>query len=203
MSKLFKSPAPTKGAKTRERIIEQALLLFSNDGVDATSLKDIAVKVGISEPAIYRHFVSKADLVWEIFSTGYCGVADALDKAQQTETTLRGKLDRIIEVYCKLHDTNEALFRFLFVTQHGQVGRITPDMPTPIHVVVRVITEGIANKEIPKRDPQLLAAMVFGLATQPAVFHMYGRITGKMSRYRRTLSDAAWAAISFQEGSKS
>jgi AcrR family transcriptional regulator len=91
----------TKGAQTRERIIAEALALFAERGTDNTSLKDIAAKVGISEPAVYRHFASKAELVWQIFSD--------------------------------------------------------------------------------------------------AVFHIYGRLAGKMSAYRQTLSAAAWAAISFAE----
>jgi AcrR family transcriptional regulator len=191
--------ALTKGAQTRARIVEEALILFAARGVDTTSLKDIATEVGISEPAVYRHFPSKAALVWQIFSDGYCGLAETLDQAQQTEATLRGKLDRIIAAYCHLHDTNEALFRFLFLTQHGQLARLTPDLPTPVDVVVKVVAAGMAQGEIPQRDPQLLTAILFGLVTQPAVFHIYGRLTGKMSAYRQTLSNAAWSAISFSE----
>jgi AcrR family transcriptional regulator len=179
--------------------MDTALKLFADRGVEATSLKDIAAEVGISEPAVYRHFSSKAQLVWQIFSDGYCGLAETLDQAQQAEPTLRGKLDRIIEVYCHLHDTNEALFRFLFLTQHGQLARLTPDMPTPVDVVARVVNEGMARGAIPPRDPQLLTAILFGLVTQPAVFHIYGRLTGKMSAYRQTLAAAAWATISFEE----
>ncbi len=189
------APILRKGALTRQKIVEHALVLFAERGVDNATLKDIAARVGISEPAVYRHFTSKAELIWHIFADGYCGLAEEIDAAQRAEPTLRGKLDRIIEVYCRLHDTNEALFRFLFVIQHGQLDRLTDDMPNPVDVVFGVIQTAIAAREIPKRDPNLLTALLIGLVTQPAVFHMYGRLKHPMTSYRAVLSEAAWAVL--------
>ncbi len=41
-----------RGVDTRQRIIEGALRLFAEKGVDATSIRDIASSAAISEPAI-------------------------------------------------------------------------------------------------------------------------------------------------------
>ena len=59
---------PGKGALTRRRIVQEALVLFADKGVDQTTMKDIAGGAGITEPAVYRHFPGKAELVWQIFS---------------------------------------------------------------------------------------------------------------------------------------
>ena len=45
----------SRGAQTRQRIIDGALRLFAEKGVDATSIRDIASSAAITEPAIYRH----------------------------------------------------------------------------------------------------------------------------------------------------
>lgn len=50
---------------TRERIIEEALTLFSTKGYKGTSVKDIANAVGIKDSSLYKHFQSKK----EIFNT--------------------------------------------------------------------------------------------------------------------------------------
>jgi AcrR family transcriptional regulator len=50
---------------TRERIVEEALTLFSSKGYKGTSVKDIATAVGIKDSSLYKHFKSKK----EIFDT--------------------------------------------------------------------------------------------------------------------------------------
>lgn len=47
---------------TKERIMEEALNLFSLKGFHAVSVRDIVKKVGIKESSMYNHFKSKQDL---------------------------------------------------------------------------------------------------------------------------------------------
>ena len=45
--------------KTKDKILEAALELFSQRGFSAVSVRDIATAVGVRESAMYRHFPSK------------------------------------------------------------------------------------------------------------------------------------------------
>ena len=47
---------------TKERILREALNLFSVRGYDAVSLRDIAAAVGIKESSLYNHFKNKQDI---------------------------------------------------------------------------------------------------------------------------------------------
>ncbi|ORB84000.1 TetR family transcriptional regulator [Mycobacterium kansasii] len=51
---------------TRQRIQEVARELFLRQGVQRTSLQDIADELGITKPALYYHFGSREDLVRSI-----------------------------------------------------------------------------------------------------------------------------------------
>jgi len=51
------------GASTRERILEVALDLFTDQGFDGTSMREIAERLHISKPAIYYHFASKEEIL--------------------------------------------------------------------------------------------------------------------------------------------
>ena len=53
---------------TRERIQEVARDLFARQGVQRTSLQDIADKLGITKPALYYHFDSREELVRSILT---------------------------------------------------------------------------------------------------------------------------------------
>lgn len=48
---------------TKERILDEALTLFSQNGYDGTSVEQIAEKVGIKAPSLYKHFKGKEDIL--------------------------------------------------------------------------------------------------------------------------------------------
>lgn len=49
-------------SSTKERILYEALTLFSQKGYDAVSVEEIASAVGIKAPSLYKHFKSKQDI---------------------------------------------------------------------------------------------------------------------------------------------
>lgn len=48
---------------TKERIIDEALTLFSQNGFKGTSVKNIADAVGIRDASLYKHFKSKREIL--------------------------------------------------------------------------------------------------------------------------------------------
>ena len=51
------------GASTRERILGVALDLFTDQGFDGTSMREIAERLRITKPSIYYHFASKEEIL--------------------------------------------------------------------------------------------------------------------------------------------
>src|ERR1700734_1520718 len=54
--------APGEGSATRRRILQIALTLMSQRGVDGTSMRDLATAAGLNVASIYHYFPSKRDL---------------------------------------------------------------------------------------------------------------------------------------------
>jgi AcrR family transcriptional regulator len=54
--------AQSKGEQTRHRIIQASLEVFAESGPRGASLRRIALQVGLTEPALYRHFTDKQQL---------------------------------------------------------------------------------------------------------------------------------------------
>lgn len=52
---------------TKQRILLEALRLFSKRGYDAVSVEQIASAVGIKAPSLYKHYKSKKDIFDAIF----------------------------------------------------------------------------------------------------------------------------------------
>ncbi|MBV4413923.1 multidrug efflux transporter transcriptional repressor AcrR [Enterobacteriaceae bacterium YMB-R22] len=62
--------------ETRKHILDTALRLFSQKGVSATSLADIAQAAGVTRGAIYWHFRNKSDLFNEIWVLSDSDIGD-------------------------------------------------------------------------------------------------------------------------------
>ncbi|AIR06465.1 transcriptional regulator [Cedecea neteri] len=62
--------------ETRQHILDVAILLFSQQGVSATSLADIAQAAGVTRGAIYWHFKNKSELFSEIWELTESSIGD-------------------------------------------------------------------------------------------------------------------------------
>lgn len=85
---------------TRQRIQEVARDLFLQQGVQRTSLQDIADKLGITKPALYYHFSSREDLVRSI-------LVPLIDEGEQfiSDQESRDEIDAraVLEGYFDFH----------------------------------------------------------------------------------------------------
>lgn len=180
---------------TRDRLERAAVRLFVEKGVAETSVRDLARAVDISEGALYRHFASKEELVWRAFERHYVAFADRLQALADDATSARDKVAAMIRGFCEAHDSDPVLFRFLLFVQHGQLGKLSPETPTPVAVMRRVLAAAIASGEIPPQHPDLATALVFGVVLEPAQFAAYGRLPFDMRSMCDRLIAAAWAAI--------
>ncbi|GII05291.1 TetR/AcrR family transcriptional regulator [Planobispora takensis] len=70
MSDQTQAPAvrPSKGERTRARILASAAELFAASGFHAVSLRDIAAHVGLTHAGLLHHFPGKESLLIEVLS---------------------------------------------------------------------------------------------------------------------------------------
>jgi AcrR family transcriptional regulator len=188
-------PAASRGARTQERIEQAALALFAEKGVDRTTIGDIARAAGIAEGTIYRHYPSKDELIWQLFSRNYLELAARLDALQAARQGLRAKLAAMIGMFCSLYEQDPDMFRFLLLVQHGQLERVEADMQTPVSVLKAVIENAVVRGEIPPQDSELATAMVLGMVLQVAVFKVYGRIPQPLGDFAVRLTEGCWRAL--------
>jgi AcrR family transcriptional regulator len=76
-------------ASTRERILDVALDLFTDQGFDGTSMREIAERLNISKPAIYYHFASKEDILMALHMRLHEFGKAGLERLAAQDVTLR------------------------------------------------------------------------------------------------------------------
>lgn len=182
--------------RTKELVADTALRLFVEKGIKETTIRDIASAARIAEGTLYRHYASKEDLAWELFSENFTRFAGELDRVQHDHPTLKEKIDAMVRYFCTFFETNTILVGYLLLAQHTYLRKVSPNMPRPGVLLRSVIAQAMDRGEIPKADPEVAASMVLGLVLEVAISRMYGDISDPLSSLAETLSDASWRVLS-------
>lgn len=176
-----------RGQATKNRISRAALILFVDQGVTDTTVRDIAAAAEVAEGTLYRHFAGKDELAWELFADNFSAFAQALDRCQAPETVLAGKIAAMVRHFCTFFDQDPVLFSYLLLSQHDYLKRVPPNLPNPVDVVQQVIWRAMSEGKLARGDSATATAMVLGIVLQAAVFKIYGRITTNLTAISDTL----------------
>ncbi|MCH5599873.1 TetR/AcrR family transcriptional regulator [Niabella ginsengisoli] len=93
--------ARKKSAK-KELILKTAAAMFREKGFAASSMRDLAEKIGIEAASLYNHIQSKAQILEEIID----GVSDEcqlhLDNLEKSKSTALEKIESLIRFHTKM-----------------------------------------------------------------------------------------------------
>ncbi len=157
---------------TKERILSEALSLFSVHGYSSVSVRDITKVIGIRESAIYKHYKNKQ----AIFDTIIHISAERIYQFQQELINTAGQevsddtnfsIDLIQKIYCRLFSfylTDEILSKFrkmMIIEQYKSVELNTMFTEMFIEKTLRYQTEVfrqlIQEGRIGGTDPEIMA----------------------------------------------
>lgn len=85
----------------RSEIITAAGKLFSRNGFDAASMRDIARDVGLTVGALYWHFKSKEEIFSAVHASGIKGIHDAVVRAIDGISDPWDRLQAAAEEHCE------------------------------------------------------------------------------------------------------
>lgn len=71
-------PPRSEGPSTRDRILDAALEAFAESGFEGATVREIATKVGVSDPALYAHFTGKKAIFEALMEEAGPGVLGAV-----------------------------------------------------------------------------------------------------------------------------
>lgn len=105
-------------AETRQAILDAARELFVADGVDATTMRAIAAKIGYTPTAIYHHFKDKDALIMELCVADFRALGSALYSIGRIDDPAE-RMRRMAMAYADFALANASQYRFMFMTEHG------------------------------------------------------------------------------------
>jgi AcrR family transcriptional regulator len=171
--------------ETRERILGEARELFLDRGLEGFSMRVLAERVGISAPAIYRHFEDKDALLATLIDSSFSTFSGYLGRAL-SGTTPRERFRRCGEAYFAFALENPRAYRLMFLTDCRELGlvRISREIDerargTFLFLVDR-IRECIDAGVFTSGDPMRIALWVWSQVHGLSSLWLLGQLEGKL-----------------------
>ena len=157
---------------TGERIVYEALVLFSKKGYSDVYVAEIASAVGIKVPSLYKHFKSKRDIFDGCVKFFYRRMEDAITKKNADNDFTNISTDELIEMVCGmfefyLEDEVAKMFRRMLM-----IGRYNNEQLNEIYEKIFIVdaikyeedifSKLIEDKKMKAFDPHVLALQFYG-----------------------------------------
>jgi AcrR family transcriptional regulator len=183
-------------------VMRAALRLFVKKGIDGTTIKDIAREAGVAEGSLYRHFKSKDDLAWHLFSTTLSQFTLELMQKVFVEPTAERRIYKFVEESFAAYESDPELYTYLILREHSELDKYSQTYAHPGHVVMRIIEEGQKSGEIKAGEPYILGSLFVGGVIRVAVVKMYGNLTEHLAKYTSYVAESVWVMLKTETGTR-
>jgi len=172
---------------TRERILSEARELFVRQGLEGFSMRGLAERVGVSAPAIYRHFADKDTLLACLIDESFSTFAGYLVKALSGRTPLE-RFRRMGEAYFAFALGHPHHYKLMFSTDCGELGfvqisaEIKDRAESTFRFLVDRVRECVDTGVFAPGDPVALSLYVWSQVHGLSSLWLNGNLEGRMDR---------------------
>jgi len=158
--------------ETRDRLLDQALTLFSERGYAATGIRDIIDAVGVTQPTLYYHFADKQTLFCALIERYYGESQARLEQIVESQTGCVARLTLFATNSFASCRQDPRVARLMFQTYFGpripEIDGVLDQLTQRRYeLVVRVMNEGMTEGVLRPSDAQFLALSFCCLIDQP------------------------------------
>jgi AcrR family transcriptional regulator len=151
----------------KEHIIQVAEGLFSENGFEGTSIRDIAAAANVNVAMISYYFGSKEKLFEEMVQIRTAYMRDMIEQLHKSEADPWKKVDAIIDLYSEkiLHNTSfhKILYREMSMDVRGTLNAVICDILSRNSIEFsKILEDGIAKKVFRKVDVPFTIASIMG-----------------------------------------
>lgn len=170
----------------KREILRAALALFSERGLAATSIRDIADESGYTNPALYKHFASKDELALHLFEVCHARVWEGCSAALSSAKGFDMKLEAYVGRWLRFLDEEPEVIAFLSDSARVLWPRAkrTLRRKTMIGLARSLVLEApLVRKATGGVDPDVAAASVEGTLAELGRMIQVGVIPGPARRW--------------------
>ena len=100
-------------SERQQQIVETAIKIIANKGIQNLTTKNIAKEIGISEPALYRHFNSKLEILKAVISYFQIKMQPASERLNNVSNSIK-KIEKFMLEHLKIISNNPDFAKVIF-----------------------------------------------------------------------------------------
>jgi AcrR family transcriptional regulator len=162
-------------AYKRDRIVQEAVKLFYENGFTGTTLDDIAAELGVTKPFIYTHFRSKVELLAALCQPTIEMSLEAVANAAESTGTPTERLRRAMTDFARVVLQRQANIAIFFREEKN----LSPEALAEINALRRkfdrvlsgLLREGVAAGEFRIPDISVAALALGGMISWAYTWH--------------------------------
>ena len=139
-------------SERQQQIVETAIKLIADKGIQNLTTKNLANEIGISEPALYRHFNNKLEILKAVITHFQITMKPALEKLNKSVSSLN-KIESFILEHLKIISQNPNFAKVIFSEANFQneddlILKMNNMMKQSHKILETVVQSGQHNNEI-------------------------------------------------------
>ena len=159
--------------KTKRKIFETSLKLFSEKGYDATSIEEITATVGVAKGTLYYHFNSKEEIFNFLIDEGMKLLINSIEIKTSKCDNVLDKIKAVSLIQLKAVAKYENLLTIVLSQVWGNETRnvfCKDKVIEYINVIQGIVQEGVDNGDLVNCDAEVLASEIFSLTCSTLIY---------------------------------
>ncbi len=154
-------------SERQEQIVKTAIKLIADKGIQNLTTKNLSKKIGISEPALYRHFDNKLEILKGVLRYFQVIMKPAFDKMEEADQPIQ-KIEEFFLAHLQIFNNNSNFAKVIFSEANFQsedilINSMNTMMNKSRQKLQETIIKGQENKEIGAEVNSLnIARMIIG-----------------------------------------
>lgn len=161
----------------KPEVIDAALTLFMRKGIKATTTRDIALRAGISEGTIYRHFDSKDALAEDVFQENLNYFYDYLKGYLKHSKDPENMLRAFVEGFFEFSRVEQRRYSFIMAAHQTELKQLSRTKMKPKRMLTKILQIGRKAGMFQYDDLELTGVMLMGMIMQTIFYLKSGHIT--------------------------
>lgn len=161
--------------RTKRRIFNTAIKLFSEKGYDNTSVEEITAVSGVAKGSLYYHFAKKEDIFDLLLEEGMRLLENSIEIKTRKCNTALDKIKAVMLVQIKVTVKYEDLINIIFSQLWGQDSKnikCKNEIFQYINIVSKIVEDGINNNEFYECDIEALASGIVGVTCSSLLYRL-------------------------------